>query len=298
MINAIKKNKVLICGGASLLSFLWCKAVSNEYDIYLTNNKNKTDYLKFPVVQVDMLSINSIVNAINENSIDIVINTIGLTNVELCESDPEKAFLLNSYVPRYIAKACNITQRKLIHISTDHFFKDQKIKHSEDDIVSLINIYAKSKFNGELEVLENLPSALICRTNFFGNGPPHKLSFSDWIIKSIISKEVITLHNDVFYTPISGYDLAHISHRLLDLNCFGIFNISSEKLLTKFQFGMILCKVLNFSTKYINSGKISSRQDLATRPTSMGLSNKKMSKILRISVRPITFQIKRLKFKI
>ena len=29
---------------------------------------------------------------INKNEIDIVVNTIGLTNVELCESDIDKAY--------------------------------------------------------------------------------------------------------------------------------------------------------------------------------------------------------------
>ena len=95
--------------------------------------------------------------------------------------------LLNANVAGYIAKACNITNKKLIHISTDHLFNDEKFKHKENDKVSLLNIYAKSKFNGELEVLKNMPSALIFQNKFFGKCPPHKLSFSDWIIKS--SKE-------------------------------------------------------------------------------------------------------------
>ena len=68
-------------------------------------------------------------------------------------------------------------------------------KHKETDRVTLINIYSKSKYQGEIEVLSNNSSALVCRTNFFGYGPPHKLSFSDWIINSSRDQKEITLFN-------------------------------------------------------------------------------------------------------
>ena len=114
--------------------------------------------------------------------------------------------------------------------------------HSEEDIVSLVNIYAKSKFEGELSILEYYSNSLICRTNFFGYGPLHKMSFSDWIINSFISKREITLHNDVYFSPISGRNLAFLAHKLLDLGCSGIYNISSDNVLTKYQFGIYCVK--------------------------------------------------------
>ena len=294
MINEIKKTKILILGGSSLLSNIWCNALLDEYEIFLTNNITKTNYLDLPVVRVNIHSINSIVSLINNYSIDIVVNTIGLTSVEECERKPEEAYLLNAYVAGYIAKACNITNKKLIHISTDHLFKDENFKHKENDEVSLLNIYAKSKFNGELEVLKNMPSALICRTNFFGKGPPHKLSFSDWIIKSSKEKKKITLHNDVYFTPISGNNLVYFAHKLLDSNFSGIFNICSNEVLSKYEFGMLLCKTLNISSEHINSGPISSRLELTIRPTSMALSSNKLLSKLKLPIQPIVDQIKSL----
>ena len=294
MINEIKKTKILILGGSSLLSNIWCNALLDEYEIFLTNNITKTNYLDLPVVRVNIHSINSIVSLINNYSIDIVVNTIGLTSVEECERKPEEAYLLNAYVAGYIAKACNITNKKLIHISTDHLFNDEKFKHHENDKVSLLNIYAKSKFNGELEVLKNMPSALICRTNFFGKGPPHKLSFSDWIIKSSKEKKKITLHNDVYFTPISGNNLVYFAHKLLDSNFSGIFNICSNEVLSKYEFGMLLCKTLNISSEHINSGPISSRLELTIRPTSMALSSNKLLSKLKLPIQPIVDQIKSL----
>ncbi len=295
MVKELKRKRILFCGGSSLLTYLWCNSIKRDYEVLITKNKKDTDYLKIPTIKVNLLSTDSIMQALTQNSIDIVINTVGLTNVEQCEYFPKEAFLLNGVIPGYIAKACNILHKKFIHISTDHFFNDEKVKHKENDKVFLINNYAKSKFEGELNVLHNMPSALICRTNFFGNGPIHKNSFSDWIIKSVKDKCIITLHNDVFYTPISGNNLAYYAHKLSELNCSGIYNICSNQVLTKYQFGMLLCKTLNISSEYIKEGPISSRNELAIRPTSMALSNRKMSEFLNVSVEPITNQIKSLK---
>ena len=285
------KKKIIILGGASLLSYLWCNEVSDEFEIYLVNNLQTTRYLKFPVLKVDLNSSSQFASLLEIYKIDIVVNTIGLTNVENCEADPDKAYFLNSILPGKIAKACFLAGKKLIHISTDHFYSDQIKIHTEEDKVSLVNIYAKSKYEGEINVLDNLSSALICRTNFFGYGPPHKKSFSDWIINAVTSQESIVLHNDVFYTPISSKNLAKISHELLDLNCCGIHNISSDNKISKYEFAVNLCEHLNISTKNIFSESIKNRSELMLRPTSMALSNKKISGILKKSIGGIENQI-------
>ena len=74
-------------------------------------------------------------------------------------------------MPGRIAKACFLSEIKLIHISTDHLYSNENKLHSEGDEVSLVNIYAKSKYEGEINASNNFPSTLICRTNFFGYGP-------------------------------------------------------------------------------------------------------------------------------
>ena len=199
----------------------------------------------------------------------IVVNMIGLTSVEKCQKDPLKAFYLNSKLPGIIARGCEISNTKFIHISTDHFFDDENILHSEEDKVSLLNIYAESKFSGENNVLKNNPRSLVCRTNFFGFGPPHKDSFSDWIIKSIKSRKKITLHNDVYITPVNGSVLANIANKLVQSNFYGIYNISASEKISKYDFGILLSKKLNISSENLFSASILDRVDLVKRPRSM-----------------------------
>jgi len=286
-----KKKKLLILGGSSLLAYLWVKEINNIYEILLTKHKYCINYMGLEAIEIDLFSRNSVQRILETYNIDIVVNCIGLTNVETCEKYPFEAFKLNSHLPGIIAYACNLTNTKLIHISTDHFFDYQSILYSEEDKVRLINVYAKSKYEGELEVLNNCQSSIICRTNFFGYGPAHKNSFSEWIEQSAKNNQKIVLFKDVFFTPVSGKNLAFYAHKLLDQNYSGIFNISSDKQISKFDFGKLLCQKLKIPSFSILPGSIDDRSDLVKRPKSMGLSNSKLTKAIKNQNLSIEMQI-------
>ena len=242
-------------------------------------------------IEIDLFSINSVQRILESYNIDIVLNCIGLTNIEACEKKPVEAFKLNSKLPGIVANACNLTNTKLIHISTDHLFDDQNNLYSEEDEVKLLNVYAKSKYEGELEVLTNYQSSIICRTNFFGYGPSHKNSFSEWIEESAKNNEKIVLFKDVFFNPVSGGNLAFFAHHLLDNNYSGIFNISSNKKISKFDFGKLLCKKLNIPSYSILPGSIDDRSDIVKRPKCMSLSNTKLAQAIKNQNLSIEIQI-------
>ena len=122
-----KKKKLLIIGGSSLLAYLWVKKVNNNYEIYITKHKCCVNYMGLEFIEIDIFSRNSVQRILESYDIDIVLNCIGLTNVENCEDNPVEAYRLNSHLPGIIANACNCTNTKLIHISTDHLFGDQNI---------------------------------------------------------------------------------------------------------------------------------------------------------------------------
>ena len=276
-----KKKRLLILGGSSLLAYLWVKKMNNIYEIYITKHKCCINYMSLEAIEIDLFSRNAVQRILESYEIDIVLNCIGLTNVEECENNPSEAFRINSRLPGIIANACNFTNTKLIHISTDHLFDDQNKLYSEEDEVRLLNVYAKSKYEGELEVLTNCQSSIICRTNFFGYGPDHKISFSEWIEKSAKNNQKIVLFKDVFFTPVSGGNLAFYAHKLLENNFSGIFNISSNKKISKFEFGKLLCTKLNISSYSILEGCIDERSDLTRRPKCMALSNAKLTKAIK-----------------
>ncbi len=270
-----KKLKVLITGGSGLLGYLWANARDEYETIILLEHKKKIQSGRWDVESLDEIDQYEFTKLLEKRKIDIVVNTIGLANVAKCQKMPDLAYNINEKLPGKIADACSDYGSKMIHISTDHLYGDSQNLYTENDKVILKNVYADSKFKGELNVLSKNNSALICRTNFFGNGPIGRTSFSDRIIESAHNKEFIDLYEDVQFSPLNGLNVANFAHSLCNLNCNGLYNICSDDHMSKYEFGIELCKHLQLNSNYIRRGSLKGDKNNSQKPSIMTLSNKK-----------------------
>ena len=283
-------RNILFYGGASLLSNIMSKYLKDNFNVFLGLNKQWIQIDGVQSLQLEK-SINGLDEIIKKYKIDIIINCAGLTNVEECNNNSDLAFYLNGYLPGEIAKITSNLNVKLIHISTDHLFDGRSQKNNEEEIVNPLNIYAKSKFLGENEVLQNDKNALIIRTNFFGNGPLYKLSFSDKIISSLINKQKIHLFKDVYYTPIHVNDLADCILKLIEMNKTGVFNISSTERITKYDFGILIAEAMQEDKSLIKPILIEEKKELVIRPKDMSLNNKKFIELTKMNIKSINHQV-------
>ena len=83
---------------------------------------------------------------------------------------------------------------------------------------------------------------LIIRCNFFGDGFTYRKSFSDKILESLNNQRKIKLFYDVYFSPIEIKNLIKILEKLIKKKVGGTFNISSNESISKYQFGLLLCK--------------------------------------------------------
>ncbi len=283
-------NNILFYGGASLLANIWSRYYKDNYNIFLGLNKKWIELEGVHSIQLNE-NCKELDKIINKYNIDIVINCVGLTNVEECENNQDLAFYLNGYLPGQIAKITSNLNVKLIHISTDHLFDGTSKKNKESNLVCPLNIYAKSKIIGENEVLKNDKKSLIIRTNFFGNGPSYKSSFSDKIISSLKNKQEIHLFNNVFYTPIHVHVLADSIFKLIEMNKTGIFNISSSERITKYDFGLLIAEAINEDKGLLVPISIEDKTDLVLRPKDMSLDNRKFLDTTKMNIKTIKHQV-------
>ena len=121
-------------------------------------------------VKLDARSRYQLETAIGEFEPAIIINTVALTNVDICESDPDLAYTLNVKSARYAAISAKTLGAKLVHISTDQLFEGERANLTEEDSPCPINVYGRTKRQAEIVVLEEDPRALVLRTNFYGWG--------------------------------------------------------------------------------------------------------------------------------
>lgn len=274
------KPSILLTGGSGLLAVNWFYSKNNEYSVYLGLNERKIHPDDCQVICLNFFSEESLMKQIETVGPSVVIHTAGLTSVEKCENNPELAFHINVELSCMVA---NVTKRlgvRLVHISTDHLFEGNASMLSEDEPRQAINNYGITKALAESKIEEINPEALIIRTNFYAWGTSYRKSFSDYIIESLRNEELLSLFDDVYYTPILAENLINTVHELLERNEKGIFNIVSDDRISKYDFGILIAEEFGLDKTKIERCSIYNKINLVRRPHDMSLSNQKVKKLL------------------
>ena len=285
-------KNVLFFGGSSLLATMWSNHWKGKFSIFMTQHQQQIEPDKSKIIEIKEISPTVIKKTLSTYKIDILINCVGLTSVELCELEPQKAKYLNSDIPSILANVCFNEKISFVHISTDHLFDGINGLRTEFDRPSPLNQYGLTKLQGDQKVVKNNPNSLIIRSNFFGRGPKYKPSFSDIIIKALLNKKKIDLFEDVFFTPIYIRELANVVNQLLNKKKKGIYNVVSNERISKYKFGQLIAEQMGFSKDLITKGLLSNRKDLVIRPKDMSLSNEKVRSIKGIEIKSLKNQIK------
>jgi dTDP-4-dehydrorhamnose reductase len=96
-----------------------------------------------------------------------IVNCAAYTNVDKAESEQSQAFLVNATGAEHGALAAKEVGARFVHISTDYVFgSSQQKPFKEEDPCAPINVYGKSKLEGEKRVLHVMPEALVVRTSW------------------------------------------------------------------------------------------------------------------------------------
>jgi len=289
------QKKILITGGSGLLAINWALSIRKKYEVTLLLHHRKISLQGVNISFTPLYSLDECLDMLDMYQPDVVIHAAALTSVEECESNIDLAQKVNVDMARNIAIACSNKNVKLVHISTDHLFSGSQKLLSEDSTPNPINNYAKTKLQGEYQVIKNCKDALIIRTNFFGWGTKYRQSFSDFILSNLVNKQKINLFSDVFFTPILINELADKVHGLIKEDASGVFNVAGSERLSKYEFGIKLANCFDLDVNLINISSIKDRPDLIRRPEDMSLSNAKICKFLNCKISDIDKQLQVLK---
>jgi dTDP-4-dehydrorhamnose reductase len=196
--------KIVIFGAGGRLG----AALVREY-------REKYDTAGFNHAQLDLASLDDVRGKLGAMNFDVLINAAAFTNVDACETERDRAFLINAEAPGVLAEICNAKAAKLIHFSTDYVFDGEKrAPYTEADQANPISLYGESKLAGEKNVLAADNGHLVVRVSWvFG---PDRPSFIDAMIKRAQQDEKIDAISDKFSTPTYTHDIAHLLPQFFD----------------------------------------------------------------------------------
>ena len=178
--------------------------------------------------QLDLSSNSNIQNYFKTKKFDLIVNCAAYTAVDKAEDDHEEADMINHIAVKQIAEIAQNNNIKLIHISTDFVFDGLKHKpYFESDITSPINIYGKTKLDGENTILSIMKfNAIIIRTSWvyseYGN------NFVATILKLTQKNSNLNIVSDQIGSPTYARDLAQVILKIIKSDKFNTLEKESE----------------------------------------------------------------------
>jgi len=116
---------------------------------------------------LDLADPDAIRRVVRETKPDVIVNAAAYTAVDKAESEPELAMRINGFAPGVLAEEAKRLGALLLHYSTDYVFDGEKTTpYVEDDPPNPLNVYGRTKLEGERAIQASECRHLILRTSW------------------------------------------------------------------------------------------------------------------------------------
>ncbi len=211
---------------------------------------------------------------------DVVVNAAGMTWVDGCEADPDKAFRSNATGPEALAKAARAVGARNLYFSTEYVFDGNGGPYREDSPTAPLSVYGRSKLAGERVVQQADPDALIVRTTVVFGPEPRGRNFAYQLAGKLKNGLPVRVPADQISSPTYNRDLAAGVVRLLELGERGVFHLAGPQVIARDEFARRIARVLGWDADLVEGVATSSLAQTAARPLDAGL---RIDKFLAIS---------------
>lgn len=244
------------------------------YDVIKELEKRSFDCIGADKTEFDITDFEAARKFITDYMPDAVIHCSAYTAVDKAEDEPELCHLVNAVGTENIAKICQEIDAKMIYISTDYVFDGTKDGFYEvDDTPNPINVYGKTKLEGELAVQRILEKYFIVRISWvFGiNGN----NFVKTMLRLGKERSELNVVADQIGSPTFTADLAPLLVDMLQTEKYEIYHATNEGECSWAEFAEGIFKVADMEVKvnHITTAEYSTK---ARRPMNSRMSKKRL----------------------
>lgn len=219
-------------------------------DYVQEKNNSNFQFLFFDRSQLDISNQALVESFFFTNQVDFVVNCAAYTAVDLAESEVEQAFKINSDGVKYLAEQTQEQGAKLIHVSTDYVFDGtSKVPYMPSDQPNPINVYGKSKWEGEKWALAKNPHSFVIRTSWVYSN--YGKNFYTTMLKLMAERDELNIVADQIGKPTHAKDLAAYIYNMIETNStdYGIHHFSGPDQMSWFEFAQKIAQENGFKTK-------------------------------------------------
>ncbi|QMU65284.1 MAG: sugar nucleotide-binding protein [Flavobacteriaceae bacterium] len=271
-------KKVVITGSNGLLGQTLIELLmkeKNQYDIYgLSRGKNRAERDDFHYYPIDITNTKKLEKVLYKIAPDVIIHTAAMTNVDACEINKDACDVLNINVVSNLAGISEIVNAHLIHISTDFIFDGKSGYYKETDTPNPLSHYGHSKLKSE-KILENSRANFTILRTILVYGFVKNITRNNivlWIKEMLENNKEITIVKDQYRMPTYVEDLALACKISMDKKAEGIFNISSNTLVSIYEIALEIAAAFGLDSKLIKPISTATLNQTAQRPFKTGFN--------------------------
>ena len=207
-----------------------------------------------------------------------IINCAAYNDVDKAENEIEQCFKVNDEAPLIISRYAKKMEAIFVTYSTDFIFDGRKKRpYLEEDIISPLSVYGKSKSNMEEKILKEYKKILVIRTSWlFGIGGNN---FNKQVISWSKSRDTLNIVDDQVSAPTYSVDLAEFSWKLIQTEKYGLYHITNSGEASKYDQAKYVLEKIGWEGK-LNRAKTEDFNLPAKRPEYSKLSSEKVEELL------------------
>lgn len=169
------------------------------------------------------LSEDAVKRIVEESGADTIIHTAAISDIGVCEADPEASYMANVRLPIALAKAAG--ERKLIAFGSDQVYSGLDTEGPyREDTVQPGNLYARHKLEMENAVLDILPGAVLLRAEWMYD---YYLKKSNYFMNILNATQSLSVSSRQFRGVTYVKEVAENMEKVMML-AGGAYNFGSE----------------------------------------------------------------------
>lgn len=243
--------KLIITGASGLLGGKLVKlAIDVGHEVYSV-------YKTHPPIdgraeRIDLTDGAAVDKFVVKRSPEVVIHAASVTDVDLCEVEPELAARVNTEATRFVAEACRRVGAFLVYLSTDYVFDGLRGNYKEQDEPHPINAYGYSKLFGEQQVRRCGNDFCIARTSVvYGWGRDYRPNFAAWIFHRLEQNRKVEVVTDQYASPTLNSNLAKMLLEVVERRLQGVWHLAGSTRTNRYEFAILLAQRCGFNEKLL-----------------------------------------------
>ncbi len=235
---------VLITGASGFVGENLAHRFAGEAELLLAYGKQKPRARAEKAIAVDLSVRNDFTRAVEDLDVDTVIHTAAMVSPDLCERNSTEAHAVNVEGTREIALWAEERGARMIYFSTDLVFDGEKGEYAEEDAPGPLNLYGRTKLDGEEQVEKNCTRWAIVRLALsYGTTRGAR---GDWTLsmrRALGAGKTLTLYTDQFRSPAYVGDTAEAIFRLARSRANGIYHMGGRERISRHGFALKFCRL-------------------------------------------------------